>query len=89
MPEYARIMPEYRFAYLPRICRVFPRIRDVSAYALGHVSHCGCMFAHKLALQKIAGQRERMIVLEDDAVDPDESYETVSVARLTRFCYDC
>ena len=41
MTEYARICPNIG----SRICRVFPRIRDVSAYGLGHVSHGGDCYA--------------------------------------------
>lgn len=37
----------------------------------------GCMFAHKLAFQKIADANERSIILEDDIVVPEESVERV------------
>jgi len=40
-------------------------------------SLCGCMFAHKVALQKIANQSERMIILEDDAIEADAPYEII------------
>ena len=85
-PRYSNVTQlcrklKYTFERSPSMFVTSPEYIDscghVNTNDKGVQSLCGCMFAHKIALQKIANQSERMMILEDDAIEANDTYEII------------